>query len=178
VLGFSLTLCRYVASLLEHPVVPVSVGCWFFLGTVNPTWAVQESIKLARSVFIPFIGFSFLPGFRSGEPCVNRGVFSIASAIFIPALIFIALWLSIGVASFRGACIAGVSTLGEPAIFSRAKAGHQRGQGCHSPRFILSELSSQPFISDIIFECGDGLGFGTIYNLVLLGEEPILEFSG
>jgi hypothetical protein len=100
VLGFSLTLCRYLASLLEHPAVPVSVGCWFFLGTVNPTWAVQESVKLARSVFIPFIGFSFLPGFRSGEPCVDHGVFSIASAIFIPALIFIVLWLSIGVVSF------------------------------------------------------------------------------
>ena len=125
ILGFMLTLCRYLAGLLEDPAIPVSVGCWFVLSAVDSTWAVQESIKLARSVLVPFKGLSFLSGLRSGEPRIDRSVFRIASTIFIPVLIFVALGFSIGVACFRGACLTIVSTASEPSVFSRPKASHQ-----------------------------------------------------
>jgi hypothetical protein len=42
----------------------------------------------------------------------------------------------------------------------------------------LAELTGQPFISDIVFKGGDSLGFRAVYDLILLGEEPVPEFSG
>ena len=125
ILGFILTLCRYLAGLFKDPAIHVSMGCWFVLSAMDSTWAVQESIKLARSILVPFKGFSFLSGFRSIEPRVDRSVFRIASTIFIPALIFVALGFSIGVTCFRGACLAVVSTTGEPTVLSRTKVSHQ-----------------------------------------------------
>ena len=104
--------------------------------------------------------------------------FCIAATIFIPALVFIALEFSIGVAYFRGACLAIVRTASEPIILSRIEASHRRGKGGHSPRFILAELTGQPFISDIILNRDDGFGFKAVYDLVLLCEEPDTEFPG
>ena len=71
---------------------------------------------MAQSILVPFEGLSSLFGFRSSEPYVDHNVFCIASTIFIPMLIFIALGLSIGVAYFRGACLAVVSVV---VVFSR-----------------------------------------------------------
>ena len=94
------------------------------------------------------------------------------------ALIFIALGLFIGVTCFQDVRFAIMGTSGEPAIFSRAKAGHRRCEGCHSPQLLLAELAGQPFISDIVLECDDGLGFGVVYDLVLLSEEPVPKLPG
>ena len=86
---------------------------------------IQDLVELARFVFIPYKGLLFVSGFRSGEPRVDRNVFRITSAIFIPTLIFIVLGLSIGFACIQGARLAIVSTAGEQTIQSRSKPSHQ-----------------------------------------------------
>ena len=85
---------------------------------------------------------------------------------------------SIDVTCFRGVCLTVVRFVCEPTTLSRIEASHQRGKGSRSPRVIPAELMCQPFISDIILECGDGLGLGAVNDLVLLGEEPVPQFSG
>ena len=99
ILGFMLTLCRYLTGLLEDPAIPVGVGCWFFLGAMNLARSIQDLVKLARSILVPFKGLSFLSGSRSGEACIDCCVFYVTSAVSMPALIFVALRLAIGIVS-------------------------------------------------------------------------------
>ena len=57
--------------------------------------------------------------------------------------------------------------MSEPAVFSRAKVGHQSGKGCHGFWFFLTEVASEPLIPDDMFEGREGFGVWTIDNLVL-----------
>ena len=83
-------------------------------------------------------------------------------------LVFIASWLAIAVPGFGGARIAGaIASTSKPAIFSRAKAGHQCGKSCHGLRFFLAEVTGEPLISDAMFKGREGFGVWTIDNLVL-----------
>jgi hypothetical protein len=98
-LGFILTLSHYLAGLLENPAIPVGMVCWFVRGAMYLAWSVEDLVKLAWSISVPFKGLPFLPGPRSAEPCIYCGVLGVAPAIFMPALVFIALGLAISVAS-------------------------------------------------------------------------------
>jgi hypothetical protein len=123
ILGFMLTLCRYLAGLLKDPAIPVGVGCWFLLSAMNLAWSIQDFVELAWSILVPFEGLSFLSGSRSGEACIDCCVFCVASAVTMLALIFVVLRLVVGVVSLRGPRITIVGAAGQPTILSRAKAG-------------------------------------------------------
>jgi hypothetical protein len=125
ILGFILTLCRYLASLLKDPAIPVGVGCWFVLSAMNLARSIQDLVELARSILVPFKGLSFLSGSRSGEACIDCRIFCVASAVSMPALIFVVLRLAIGVASLRGPRLSIVSDAGQPTVLSRATVGHE-----------------------------------------------------
>ena len=77
-------------------------------------------------------------------------------------------WFAIAVSDFRGAWVAGaIASTSEPAIFSRTKAGHKCGKGCHGLQFLLAEVLGEPFVSDAVFEGREGFSVQTIHNLVL-----------
>ena len=99
ILGFTLTLRRYLASLFKDPTIPIGVGCWFILGAVDLAHLVQDHVELPRSVFVPFKGLPFLHGSRSVEPYIYCGILGVAPAIFMPVFVFIAPPFAIGVAS-------------------------------------------------------------------------------
>ena len=107
-----------------------------------------------------------MAGFGAAESSVDRMV--LCALIIIVTFVFIALWLSITVPHFGGARIAGaVASTSEPAIFSRAKAGHQSGKCCHGFWFFLTKVAGEPLVPDAVFEGREGLSIRTIDNLVL-----------
>lgn len=59
-----------------------------------------------------------------------------------------------------------------------AKAGHERGEGCHSSWFVLAKLPYDPFVCDTMFEGGQGFDIRTVDNLVFLARESIPKLSG
>ena len=65
-----------------------------------------------------------------------------------------------------------------PIICTCVEAGHEGGKGGHSSRRVLAELSSEPFVLDVVPKRRYGFGIQTIYDLILLGEEPVPEFPG
>ena len=56
---------------------------------------------------------------------------------------------------------------GERAVFSRTKAGHQSGKGCHRFWFFLTEVAGKPLIPDTVFEGREGFRVRTVDDLVL-----------
>ena len=69
-----------------------------------------------------------LTGFGAAESGVDLCV--LRSFIIISTLVFIASWLAVVVTNFRSARIAGAAAFtSQPAVFARAKAGHQSGKG-------------------------------------------------
>ena len=107
-----------------------------------------------------------MTGFGAAKPGVNRCVSHYF--VIIATLVFIASWLAVAVSDFESARIAGVvACTSEPALFSRAKAGHRSGKGCHGFWFFLTEVAGEPLIPDAVFEGREGFGVRTIDNLVL-----------
>ena len=83
-------------------------------------------------------------------------------------LVFIVSWLAVAVSNFGSARITGdVASTSEPAVFSRAKAGHQSGKGCHRFWFFLTKVAGEPPIPDAVFEGREAFCVRTIDNLVL-----------
>ena len=90
------------------------------------------------------------------------------SFIVIAMIVFIVLWLAVAISNFGSIRIIGaVASTSEPAVFSRAKTGHQSGKGSHGSRFFLTEVAGEPLISDAMFKGREGFGARTIDNLVL-----------
>ena len=76
-----------------------------------------------------------MTGFGTAESGVDHRV--LRSFIIIAALVFIASWLPVAISDFGSARIAGaVASTSEPAVFSRAKAGHPSSDGCHGFRSL------------------------------------------
>ena len=107
-----------------------------------------------------------MTGFGAAESGVDRRV--LRSFLIISMLVFVASWLAVVVLNFGSARITGVvASTSEPAVFSRAKAGHQSGKGCHRFWFFLTKVAGEPLIPDAMFEGREGFGVRTIDNLVL-----------
>lgn len=105
-------------------------------------------------------------GFGTTEFGVDRRV--LRSFIVIVTLVFIVSWLAVAVSNFGSTRINGaVASTSEPAVFSRAKMGHQSGKGSHGSWFFLTEVAGEPLISDAMFKGREGFGVWTIDNLVL-----------
>ena len=83
-------------------------------------------------------------------------------------VVFASSWLVVALSDFGGALVAGaISSTSEPAVFSRAKAGHQSSEGCHGFRSFLAEVASQPFVPDAVSEGRKGFRVRTVDDLVL-----------
>ena len=105
-----------------------------------------------------------MTGFGAAESGVDRRDLR----YFVVTLVFIASWLAIAVSDFGSARIAGaVASTSEPAVFSRAKAGHQSSEGCHGFRSFLTEVACKPFVPDTMSESRKGFRVRTVDDLVL-----------
>ena len=105
-----------------------------------------------------------MTGFGAAESGVDRRVLRSFVAMFVS----IASWLVVAISDFGSARVAGdVASTSEPAVFSRAKAGHQSSEGCHGFMSFLAEVAGEPFTSDAMFKGRKGFGVRTIDNLVL-----------
>ena len=83
---------------------------------------------------------------------------------------FAASWLAIAVSDFGSARVAGaIASTSEPAVFSRAKAGHECREGCHGLRLFLSQVPGKPLVADVMFEGCKGLCIRTVDDLIFLG---------
>ena len=90
---------------------------------MNLVGPVQYLIEVGWSVSI-CLGWPFpLTGFGAAKSGIDRCV--LRYFIIITTLVFIASWLSVAVLDFGTARVASVvAPMSEPAVFSRAKAGH------------------------------------------------------
>ena len=59
------------------------------------------------------------------------------------------------------------ATASQPAVLSRAKAGHECHEGHHGLRFFLAEVSGEPLVADIMLKGRQGFGVRTVNDLVL-----------
>ena len=102
-------------------------------------------------MIIPFIWLLLLTGLgasESGVDCRVIGVVTIVSA-FVP----IGPEPAGAVLGLGGACLAGrIFTMSQPAVLTRAKAGHECCEGCHGFRLFLAEVAGEPFVMDAVFE--------------------------
>ena len=107
-----------------------------------------------------------MTGFGAIESGIDRRV--LRFFVIVSMLVLVASWLAFAVPGFGGARVAGaIASTSEPAILSRAKAGHKCGEGCHGFRLFLAEVSGKPLVSDAMLEGREGFGIRTIHNLVL-----------
>ena len=113
---------------------------------------------------------------RAAESGVNRCVFNFF--IVVPTLMFVALWPVVAIPGFLGSKVAGtIASTSQPAVFSRAEAGHECGKGCHGLRFFLAEVSGKPLVADIMLKGHQGLSIRTVDNL-FFSEKLSPEFPG
>ena len=89
---------------------------------MNLAQSVQDFVQAGRSLFAAFEWLLLLTGSRAPESGVDRYV--VRTFFLVSTLVFIAPWLPVAIPNFGCAPVAGAST-GQPAIFTRAEAGHK-----------------------------------------------------
>ena len=74
---------------------------------------------------------------------------TIVSSAFVSA----ASELAVAVFGLGGGCLAGrIFTTSQPAVLTRAKAGHMCRKGFHRFWLFLAEVAGEPFIADAMFK--------------------------
>ena len=113
---------------------------WFVWGAMYLAWAIEYAVKAGWSLIVSLVRSLPLAGLGAAESGINSsviGVVAIASA-FVP----IAPELAGAVLGLGGACLAGcVFATSQPAILTRAKAGHECCEGCHGFRLFLAKVA-------------------------------------
>lgn len=91
---------------------------------MNLAEPVENFVERARTVLISFKGLLFLAS-------IGRYIHGITAAIFMSALVLIAPRLAVAIAHLRGSSFVAMRAVSQPVVLACAKAGHQRGKGCH-----------------------------------------------
>ena len=113
--------------------------------------AVEYSVQTGRAPRIPFEWLFPLTGFRASESGINCRILSIVAVN--AALLLVATRPATTVPGVRITRVLGhIVATSKPAIFSRAKAGHECRECCHRFRLFLSKVPGQPFVTDIVLE--------------------------
>ena len=98
---------------------------------------VEYSVQAGRAPRIPFEWLFPLTGFRASESGINCRILSIVAVN--AALLLVATRPATNVPGVRTTRVLGhIVTTSEPAVFSRAKAGHECRECCHRFRLFLS----------------------------------------
>ena len=89
---------------------------------MNLAQSIQDFFQDGRSLFASFKWLLLLTGSRAPESGVDRCV--VRALFLVLKFVFIALWLLVAIPYFGCTWVAGASA-GQPAVFTRAKAGHK-----------------------------------------------------
>ena len=112
----------YFAGLFKDPVVSVGVVGWLVRGAMNLARALQYTVQTGWSLIVSFERLLPLTGLGSAESGVYCRVFSVVAVV--PSLMSVASWLAVIVADIRSAGMWRGAAASQPAVLSRAKAGH------------------------------------------------------
>ena len=118
---------------------------------MNLAWAIEYAVQARWSRIVSFVWLLPLTGLgatESGVDCRVIGVVTIASAFVSAASELAVAIFDLGGAHFT-CCVFATS---QPAILTRAKAGHKCCKGCHRFWFFLAEVAGEPFIADAMFK--------------------------
>ena len=89
---------------------------------MNLAQSIQDSVQTGWSLFATFKWLLLLTGSRAPESGIDRC--AVRALFLVLTFVFITPWLPVAVPYFGCAWVAGAFT-GQPAIFTRAKAGHK-----------------------------------------------------
>ena len=124
---------------------------WFFWGAMYLARAIEYAVQAGWSLIVSLVWFLPLAGLgatKSDVDCSVVGIITIASAF-----VSVTSELAIVVFDLRGACLTGcVFATSQPAVLTRAKAGHECHEGCHRFWLFLAEVAGEPFVADAVFE--------------------------
>ena len=112
----------------------------FVWGAVYLARTVEYAVQAGRSLIVPFVGLLPLAGLgaaESGVHCGVIGVIAVASTFVSVAPELAGAVLGLGGASLAG-CVFATS---QPAVLTRAKAGHECCKGCHRLWLFLAEVA-------------------------------------
>ena len=113
--------------------------------------AVEYSVQAGRPPRIPFGWLLPLARFRASESGINCRILSIVAVN--AALLLVATRPATTVPGVRITRVLGhIVATSKPAVFSRAKAGHECRECCHRFRLFLSKVPGQPLVTDIVLE--------------------------
>ena len=113
--------------------------------------AVEYSVQAGQAPRIPFEWLLPLTGFRASESGINCRILSIVAVN--AALLLVATRPATTVPGVRTTRVLGhIVATSKPAVFSRAKAGHECRECCHRFRLFLSKVPGKPLITDIVLE--------------------------
>ena len=123
----------------------------FVWGAMYLARTIEYAVQAGWSLIVSFEGLLPLAGLgaaESGMNCRVIGVIAITSLF-----VFIAPELAGAVFGLGGACLAGcVFATSQPAVLTRAKAGHECREGCHRFWLFLAEVAGEPFVADAMFK--------------------------
>ena len=112
---------------------------------------IEDAVQAGWSLAVPFIRFLLLARLGATESGVNCSVIGVIA--ITSSFVSIAPGLAGVVFGLGGACLAGyVFATSQPAVHTRAKAGHECCEGCHGFRLFLAEVAGKPFAMDAVFE--------------------------
>ena len=124
---------------------------WFIGGAVNLTRAIEYAVQAGRSFIVPFVGLLPLAGLGASKSGVDRGVIGVVA--IASAFVSVTSGLAVTAFDLRGACLAScVFTTSQPAILTRAKAGHECRKGYHRFWLFLAKVAGEPFVADAMFK--------------------------
>ena len=109
-------------------------------GAVNLARTIEYAVQAGRSFVVSFVGFLPLAGLGATESGVDCGVIGVVAIASV--FVSIAPELAGVVLGLGGACLAGcVFATSQPAVLTRAKAGHECRKGCHVFQLFLAKVA-------------------------------------
>ena len=113
--------------------------------------AVEYSVQTGWAPRISFEWLFPLTGFIAFESGINYHILSIVA--ISAALLLVATRPATTVPGIRITRVLGhIIAASKPAVFSRAKAGHECHECCHRLQLFLSKVPGKPLVTDIVLE--------------------------
>ena len=110
--------------------------------------AIEYAVQNGRARSVPLKWLFPLIGIRASKSGINYRIFSVVAVN--AALVLVAMRPAIAVLGIRLTRALGhVIATSQPAVFSRAKAGHECREGCHRFQLFLAKV---PGVADVVLK--------------------------
>ena len=137
--------------MFKNPTISVGMIGWFVWGAMDLAQAVENSVQIGQTLGCSFEWLFPLTGFRASESGIDCRILTIIAVN--AALLLVATRPATTVPGIRITKVLGhIVATSKPAVFSRAKAGHECRECCHRFRLFLSKVPGKPLVTDIVLE--------------------------